>query len=293
MELFHSTATLRDSMDTLTHAIDNVIEYIKSIPNPYALAFQLPDTKPHEEHDPIEQIPVTPITGSDALSLVCDAFKQFYARTDISSKATYRLPGVIVLPTTHAPEISRLVALVNQEKTTFQEHVQKLGDRDTKFEIVHQALPGLITLQVYRKLTLILEPLKSLGFTWANKQSIVKLKRDTALEILEKSKKNPPLTTPCEQWEIQVDREINSILTLPQSAQLRQKRPVKTHPILNVRTQEAIQQQYKASLPVIICQDTLPRIKPLRDYPPKQRLSRDDKQQAQELVPRLRWYRLT
>ena len=64
-------------------------------------------------------------------------------------------------------------------------------------------------------------------------------------------------------------REINDILNLPQSAQLRQKRPVKTHPIINVRTQEALQQQYKASLPIILCQDTLPRIKPLRDYPPK------------------------
>ena len=142
MDLFHPTAALRDSMDpSIMNLTGN--QFYKSPP---ILTHRLLNSiKPHEEHDPIEQIPVTPITGNDALLLTCNAFKQFYTRTDISSKVTYRLPGIIVLPATHAQELSNLVERVNEEKTIFQEQVQKLGDRDTKFEIVHQALPGLIT----------------------------------------------------------------------------------------------------------------------------------------------------
>ncbi len=292
MNCFHPTAALRESMASICENIDELVNYIHVAPDVFTLAFTLPDVTPDEENEPFEQISVTPVGQQEALKKACDAFKQFYIRPDVSTKVTYRLPGIIVLPTCCYAQVQSLVESINELKTEFQQLVQTLGDRDEKFEVVHQALPGLVTLQAYRKITLLAQGVQSVGFTWANKQSIVKLTRQKAIDILNKQKKRPPLLVPESQWIQQVEREINDILNLPAQAQLRQRRPVKTHPLINVRFIKQIprQQQYKASVPVLLCQDDVPRIKPLLDYPSKEKAKRQEQHTLYAIVPRQHWY---
>lgn len=172
--------------------------------------------------------------------------------------------------------------------------VQAAGGRDEKFELVHGALPGVITLQVYRKLTLLTGELHSLGFTWADKQSISRLSREQVLEMLERSRRYVPALSSNEEWSKMVDQEVYDIRRLPADVQLRIRRPVKTHPMINLLWQDRAprKQQLKASLPLLLCSDTQPAVTHLGHYPPKLRQARRDRKIGGEaIIERLHLYR--
>ena len=141
--------------------------------------------------------------------------------------------GCAFLPPS-APLLQPLIDQINQHKLDFKALVQQAGGRDEKFDLVHTALPGVITLQVYRKLTLLAGELQSLGFTWADKQTINRLSREQVLEMLERSRRYIPALSNNEEWSKMVDQEVYDIRRLPADAELRIRRPVKTHPMINL-----------------------------------------------------------
>ena len=175
----------------------------------------------------------------------------------------------------------------------FKALVQAAGGRDEKFELVHGALPGVITLQVYRKLTWLQGDLHSLGFTWADKQSISRLSREQVLEMLERSRRYVPALFDNEEWSKMVDQEVYDIRRLPADAALRIRRPVKTHPMINLLWQdrEPRKQQIKASLPLLLCSDTQPAVTHLGHYQPKLRQARRDRKIGGDpIIERLHLY---
>ncbi|MGY4019910.1 DNA replication terminus site-binding protein, partial [Aeromonas salmonicida] len=182
---------------------------------------------------------------------------------------------------------------INARKLAFKGLVQQAGGRDEKFELVHRALPGVITLQVYRKLTQLEGELHSLGFTWADKQSINRLSREQVLEMLERSRRYIPALSNNEEWSKMVDQEVYDLRRLPADAELRIRRPVKTHPMINLLWQdrEPRKQQLKASLPLLLCSDTQPGVTHLGHYPPKLRQARRDRKIGGEpIIERLHLY---
>jgi hypothetical protein len=60
--------------------------------------------------------------------------------------------------------------------------------------------------------------LHSLGFTWADKQSISRLSREQVLEMLERSRRYVPALFDNEEWSKMVDQEVYDIRRLPADA---------------------------------------------------------------------------
>ncbi|MGL5844345.1 MAG: DNA replication terminus site-binding protein [Aeromonas hydrophila] len=293
METFTPTAALRQQMERLEQALDNLAAQLEQLELLEAHVYPLPAVPQGQEHEPIEQIEVGYLGEEAALAATLSAYRDHSARPGCSTKATHRLPGWLRFPAACAPLLRPLIDEVNECKLAFKALVQQAGGRDEKFELVHRALPGVITLQVYRKLTWLEGELHSLGFTWADKQSISRLSREQVLEMLERSRRYIPALSNNEEWSKMVDQEVYDIRRLPDDAELRIRRPVKTHPMINLLWQdrEPRKQQLKASLPLLLCSDTQPAVTHLGHYPPKLRQARRDRKIGGEpIIERLHLY---
>lgn len=259
--------------------------------------FSLPAVATGDEHDPVSHINVSRQDGDEAITAALNGFQQWFIQPNCSAKASFRLPGYLILPAALKRDLHALVERINGLKTRFKAQVQEAGSRDQKFALVHDTLPGLITLQVYRHLVLLPHAVSRLGFTWANKQIIQKIDKDTLIQQLHDARLSPPALTDAQTWLQCVDREIYDVKRLPANVELRLRRPVKTHPMANVRWQEEIsprQQQVKAHLPLLLCQDDQPAITPLGNYPPdKKRKRRAAVITGEPLIPRLHIYPYT
>ncbi|EPU3916204.1 DNA replication terminus site-binding protein [Aeromonas hydrophila] len=293
METFTPTAALRQQMERLEQALDSLAAQLEQLELLEAHVYPLPAVPQGQEHEPIEQIEVGYLGEEAALAATLSAYRDHSARPGCSTKATHRLPGWLRFPAACAPLLRPLIDEVNECKLAFKALVQQAGGRDEKFELVHRALPGVITLQVYRKLTWLQGELHSLGFTWADKQSISRLSREQVLEMLERSRRYIPALSNNEEWSKMVDQEVYDIRRLPADAEFRIRRPVKTHPMINLLWQdrEPRKQQLKASLPLLLCSDTQPAVTHLGHYPPKLRQARRDRKIVGEpIIERLHLY---
>lgn len=283
---FTPLAQLRALMHEIEQGLHELALCLRQEPLCQARVHPLPPVAEGHEEDPIEQIRVETLTGTLALEAAIAAFADHSLRPGCSSKATLRLPGWLHYPAASGERLAPLISHINLLKARFQQEVQQAGGRDDKYQLVHQALPGTITLQVYRQLPLLQGELLAIGFTWADKQAIRKLSREEAIALLERSKGYVPGIMAKEEWLARVEQEIIDVKRLGPSARLRIRRPVKTHPMANLRWGDKTppKQQVKASLPLIICSDANPKVKPLGHYPNKARQPRSDRRGAERVL---------
>lgn len=296
------TSTFR----TLEQALQQLRDELNQPQLIAARVFMLPPTVKAKEHDPISRIAVSQSVGQVAHEAALTHFTHLFIQQqseNISSKVAVRLPGAICYNVTKKQHLSlsQLISQVNTLKQALEQIITVESGLASaqRFEWVHRYIPGLITLNAYRAITLLETP-DTVRFGWANKQVIKNLTREQVLESLNKSLKTcravPPWTK--EQWAQRLEQEINDIARLPEKTGLKIKRPVKVQPVARVWYQQ-IQKQVQYACPsplLILCQreqgENIPQIGELLNYDAENIHYRHkpDAQPLELIIPRLHLY---
>jgi len=269
-----------------------------------ARVFELPLIQKGQEHDPVTEIAVVQHLAKPALAMALAHYGRLYMQHQsetVSTKAAVRLPGAICLEATpqEAEAIQQQVSLVNTLKQRLEQiiTVESGVPSEERFEFVHSHLRGLITLNAYRSVTLLDAP-DSVRFGWANKHIIKNVSRDEIIDKLKKSLRAGRAMAPWtrEQWGEKLQDEIAMLNSLPATAKLKIKRPVKVQPIARVwNKQQQKQTQLACPSPLLVlCQDALsvPKLGELLNYDAGKVVHRFKPESARlfSLIPRLHLY---
>ncbi|MFG1172634.1 DNA replication terminus site-binding protein [Erwiniaceae bacterium CAU 1747] len=304
MSLYEAVERLHHCVAELESELSNLQQQIITLRLLAARVFELPAVEKGKENDPLTQIAVEQWVGQAALQRALSHFGLLFMQHQsekISTKAAVRLPGVLCLQadTEQSTLLHQQVQRVNDVKQQLEKiiTIDSGLPSEARFEFVHTHQRGLITLNAYRSLVLLDNP-DSVRFGWANKHIIKNVSRDEMLEKLQKSLNAGRAVAPWsrEQWAEKVAQEIASIKSLPDTARLKIKRPVKVQPVARVWNSDT-QKQTQLACPsplIVLCKDTasVPTLGELLNYD-AENVNHRHKPLAQPLfllIPRLHLY---
>ncbi|MBQ4813224.1 DNA replication terminus site-binding protein [Pseudoalteromonas luteoviolacea] len=262
-----SKFNLRSSFDYLFDQINILCEEIKHADVVSCHYYLLPEVTEEDEKKAPDNIPVSKVTGEDALDKCLNGYKDVFVGNKKSGKILTRHPGIISIKDPDLSLKARLVE-VNKAKQSFKESILEINNNDARFEAVHNAVPNLITLAAYRKIHFEDAIPYSVRFTWMKKHSSLTLSKKEALEMLNKSSGySNPRVIDQQNWMQIVESEKLRVGSLNEKSKLRIKRPTRVTPEVNIRFTAKNRYHVSAALPFILLnpqQET--KIGELTDY---------------------------
>ncbi|WP_241622624.1 DNA replication terminus site-binding protein [Rosenbergiella australiborealis] len=295
---------VEDMRETLNCIEQDLLQFCQIISETrlmMARVFVLPPILKGEELTPTPTIHVEQQLGNKARQLAVQHYAHLYLQQQSEKKSTRsatRLPGALCLNVTAQQQnsLTLLSERINQARQYFQQLVTVDAELPAaaRFPFVHQHFPGLLTLNVYRTLT-VLPSVDSINFGWANKHVIKRLTPDDVIQTLEKSLSAKRARAPWtrEEWAEKVQEELALIKALPADTKLKIKRPVKVQPIARVwQSDQQKQTQLACPNPLIVTcleGETCPELGTLTDYDEANVTHRHkpDARPATLIIPRL------
>lgn len=221
--------------------------------------FVLPRVGADDTYAPITEI--TPKMVDEFIGEVKakHVLSDYYGDANFSTKCPIKMPGLIQYQGNDVA-IGSLVVALNNAKDLFKRSVVAIGNEDEQFRIVHSLFPYLISDQLTRHVHIASSGLKSVGFSFVNKQLSDTITPDTAIRLIEKNYFTPQnLMSPCE-WQDLNDKAVARINALPENYKIVRRRDGKVQPVCNLRYGFGYKQK-AASLPLIYVNNAPEKVK--------------------------------
>lgn len=281
----------------LENSIDELKNIIRSADIVQAISFELPLIDPNTKELPSFEKRTIKVTKVDdrhlAIAIANKAYSQFTFNSDMSKRFASRCPGIIQLGKSYTKTVSELINIINGYKNEIKMIVTHEEDkiprftRNERFNLLRDAIPGVITLQLYRNIICIEDQLSSISFTWANKQSVTKISFKELKALLEVSKNNTPVNTLDKNWSDFIEKEVK-LITDSKATNFKIRRPIPANPMVNLRLNDSSKKMRHAHLPIIVFGDDLIKVSSLKNYEPKVGHFREKIEIEKYLIDRLK-----
>ncbi|MCG7535478.1 DNA replication terminus site-binding protein [Pseudoalteromonas sp. OOF1S-7] len=247
-----SKLSIRSHFDYLFDQISLFCEELQQAEIIQASYFKLPPVQKKDELSAPDSIHVEKLTGKAALASCIASYKDLFLDKKESGKVLTRHPGILLVNDPSCEIKNRLVE-INLAKDAFRELILEIANNDARFEAVHSAIPGLVTLAAYRKIHFEQAIPYSVRFTWMTKHSTKTLSKKAALDILQRSSQyTNPRAIDQNNWQSLVEQERVRVASLPSLAKLRIKRPTRVSPEVNVRFSAKNRYHVSGALPFVL-----------------------------------------
>ena len=243
----------RSQFDSIMLMKNALIEELKNLDTPYCSYFAIPPVLAKDEMEIRSEIITKPYFGEIAFNKCCHAFTNVYRENEHSGRVLNRYPGIIVVNTSDPTSIINRIIQINEAKLSFKKMILEIGNNDSRFEAVHNAIPNVLTLAVYRQIHFEHNAPFSVRFTWMHKHSVKTFTKDEAMTLL-KNSENYGVTNKinAEAWRALVNQEILRVASLSDKEKLRIRRPTPASPQVNVRFDAKNRYHVSAALPFIL-----------------------------------------
>lgn len=249
---------------------------------------------------------ITHQTGSIAFNNTIQHLAKFRATKNESTRYSIKLPGLINIQCDFAymKRLARLFNILNSEKVKLKDVIHRLSKSvDERFEIVHNAEPGLIFSMVTRTQPVFIQKdILSARFSWEHKSQIKTLTKQQVIEKIDRSLVFAPShgygSESLEGFALHIQEERKLISHFNNDALFNIIRQTPATPILKLRFNEpknisntgsetTLRKDIHAHSPVFLinCTDSF-KYKPLGNYTGRRRSAR----KVEALIPRLHIY---
>lgn len=275
---------LKLTMANLEEELELLLDELAEMRPAQAVVYHFPHpTLEDESLDELKAMSVSVIEGREAFDIAAKHYTNFlaapgYERDDPkrpSTKFTRRLPGLLAFNSANPSAIMARIARINRLKADFFSEQKQLDQHpDIRFEKLHSFFPGLVLLELKRKISAMSKPVKSVRFNWEHRNNIKRVQSGQLVEQLE-SKLND------KYWQagitsnryLRMENIIGELRKMPPDTPIRKQRPMKAIPIMKLNMEEPLNGKKLVPLPahspgILLAQSEPVKVTHLKDYEP-------------------------
>ncbi|EOC0012457.1 DNA replication terminus site-binding protein [Cronobacter turicensis] len=268
---------LKKTFSTLTSELTMLRQLVEDSSPRFACVSSIPHVLRGEEHFPVTNLQTTALYGREAKDMAVRAWNDLFIRDDFSQKAARRTSGVIWYEPdgdTAIEDIIRLLSSINETKAAIEAFiVETYSTRTARFEALHNACPGVMTLHLYRQIRWWNNAnIAAVRFCWQEKEALFTPdKTELLMRMGRDGESSGEMSAP-------MNILFKKVMSIPDH-RLRIRRKVRVQPVANVTFSQGEDlplslKTVTATMPFIVIQHQRPEFKLLDNFSAAQRKTR-------------------